>query len=147
MRCLALLVCRSARVRNQENNRSLQRQSGDVRKQALGAYSAARCPHYPPNIREERLIMAIIVRIPTTLRKITGGAARLDAQGATVREALNSIVTLHPELGERVYDEDGHLRRFVNLFVGGEDIRFLNGLETPLTEGAELSIVPAVAGG
>ncbi|MDB5074818.1 MAG: thiamine S protein [Chloroflexi bacterium] len=91
--------------------------------------------------------MAITVRIPTPLRRITGGAARIDSQGATVREALNHLVGLHPELGERVYDENGDLRRFINLFVSGEDLRFLNGLDTPITDGAELSIVPAVAGG
>jgi len=89
----------------------------------------------------------VTVRIPTTLRKITGGVSKLDVQGATVREALQQVVTAHPELGERVYDDQGELRRFVNLFVGGEDIRFLSGLETPLTDGVELSIVPAVAGG
>jgi molybdopterin synthase sulfur carrier subunit len=91
--------------------------------------------------------MAVTVRIPTPLRRITGGASRVDAQGATVREALDDLVERHPELGERVYDEQGQLRRFINLFVSGEDVRFLNGLETPLSEGAELSIVPAVAGG
>lgn len=91
--------------------------------------------------------MAVTVRIPTPLRKVTGGAARLDAQGATVRQALDSVVQAHPELGERVYDEQGQLRRFINLFVSGEDVRFLDGLETPVADGAELSIVPAVAGG
>lgn len=91
--------------------------------------------------------MAVTVRIPSSLRKITGGAARLDTQGGTVREVLDGLVATHPELGERVYDEQGHLRRFVNLFVGGEDVRFLDGLDTPLRDGAELSIVPAVAGG
>jgi molybdopterin synthase sulfur carrier subunit len=91
--------------------------------------------------------MTITVRIPTPLRRITGGASRIDSQGATVREALDHLVALHPELGERVYDENGDLRRFINLFVSGEDIRFLNGLDTPVSEGAELSIVPAVAGG
>jgi len=91
--------------------------------------------------------MAITVRIPSTLRKITGGASRLETHGNTVREALTDVVQAHPELGSRVYDEQGELRRFVNLFVGGEDIRFLSGLDTPLTDGAELSIVPAVAGG
>lgn len=91
--------------------------------------------------------MAVTVRIPTPLRRITGGAARVDATGGTVREALNSLVASYPELGERVYDEDERLRRFINLFVGEEDIRFLNGLDTPLSDGAELSIVPAVAGG
>ncbi len=91
--------------------------------------------------------MAVTVRIPTPLRRITGGAARVDATGATVREALDGLVAAYPELGERVYDDQGQLRRFINLFVGGEDIRFLSGLETPLSDGAELSIVPAVAGG
>jgi molybdopterin synthase sulfur carrier subunit len=91
--------------------------------------------------------MAVTVRIPSPLRRITGGAARVDATGTTVREALDSLVAAYPELGERVYDEQAQLRRFVNLFVGEEDIRFLDGLDTPLSDGAELSIVPAVAGG
>jgi molybdopterin synthase sulfur carrier subunit len=91
--------------------------------------------------------MAVTVRIPTPLRKITGGAARLDTQGATVRQALDNVVQTYPELGERVYDDQGQVRRFINLFVSGEDVRFLDGLDTPITDGAELSIVPAVAGG
>ena len=91
--------------------------------------------------------MAVTVRIPSPLRRITGGAARVNATGSTVREALDSLVAAYPELGERVYDEQAQLRRFVNLFVGEEDIRFLDGLDTPLSDGAELSIVPAVAGG
>ncbi|MGH2389068.1 MAG: ubiquitin-like small modifier protein 1 [Chloroflexota bacterium] len=91
--------------------------------------------------------MAVTVRIPSPLRRITGGAARVDATGSTVREALDSLVAAYPELGDRVYDEQAQLRRFVNLFVGEEDIRFLDGLDTPLSDGAELSIVPAVAGG
>jgi sulfur-carrier protein len=91
--------------------------------------------------------MAVTVRIPSPLRRITGGAARVSATGSTVREALDSLVAAYPELGERVYDEQAQLRRFVNLFVGEEDIRFLDGLDTPLSDGAELSIVPAVAGG
>ncbi len=91
--------------------------------------------------------MTVTVRIPTPLRRITGGAARVNATGDTVREALDSLVTSFPELNDRVYDQDAKLRRFINLFVGDEDIRFLDGLDTPLSEGAELSIVPAVAGG
>ncbi|HXT34404.1 MAG TPA: ubiquitin-like small modifier protein 1 [Chloroflexota bacterium] len=91
--------------------------------------------------------MTVTVRIPTPLRKITGGAARVNADGDTVRAALDSLVTTYPELRDRVYDEDAKVRRFINLFVGEEDIRFLDGLDTPLSEGAELSLVPAVAGG
>jgi molybdopterin synthase sulfur carrier subunit len=91
--------------------------------------------------------MAVTVRIPTPLRRITGGNAKLTADGGTVREVLDNVVVAHPELRDRVFDEQGQLRRFVNLFVSGEDIRFLNGLETPLRDGSELSIVPAVAGG
>ena len=91
--------------------------------------------------------MSITVRIPTPLRRITGGASKVEALGSTVRESLDHLVAQYPELGERIYDENHQPRRFVNLFVDGEDIRFLNGLETAVADGAELSIVPAVAGG
>jgi molybdopterin synthase sulfur carrier subunit len=91
--------------------------------------------------------LAIIVRIPTPLRRITGGASKVEAQGTTVRESLDYIVAQFPELGERIYDEKREPRRFVNLFVDGEDIRFLSGMETAVADGAEVSIVPAVAGG
>ncbi len=91
--------------------------------------------------------MPITIRIPTPLRRITGGAAKVESQGATIRESLDYLIALFPELGERIYDENHEPRRFVNLFVDGEDIRFLSGLETAVTDGAEVSIVPAVAGG
>ena len=83
--------------------------------------------------------MAVNVRIPTQLRELSGGAAEVDIEGATV--ALVYI------LAARLYDEKGQLRRFVNVFVADEDIRFLQGLDTPVTEGQVVSIVPAVAGG
>jgi len=91
--------------------------------------------------------LPVTVRIPTPLRRITGGAPKVESRGATVRETLNFLVAQYPELGERIYDEGGEPRRFVNLFVDGEDIRFLSGLETAVADGAEVSIVPAVAGG
>jgi molybdopterin synthase sulfur carrier subunit len=90
--------------------------------------------------------MAITVKLPTQLRDTVGGAASLQAEGATVGEALESVFTSHGELRERLY-QNGDLRRFVNVYLGGEDIRFLDGLQTALPDGAELTILPAVAGG
>ena len=87
------------------------------------------------------------VRIPTQLRELTGGAAEVDAEGATVAEVLKQLEARHPGFAERLYDDQGQLRRFVNVFVADEDIRFLQGLDTPVTEGQVVSIVPAVAGG
>jgi molybdopterin synthase sulfur carrier subunit len=91
--------------------------------------------------------MAVLVKIPTQLRAAVGGAAELEAEGTTVREVLDGLFTHHGELRERLYDDAGSLRRFVNVYVAGEDIRFLDGLATPVAEGAELTILPAVAGG
>ena len=91
--------------------------------------------------------MATTVRIPSTLRSTTGGQARVTVEGATVGEALNNLEAAYPALQGRLRDEDGGIARFVNLFVGGEDVRLLDGLGTPLDGGGELSIVPAVAGG
>ncbi len=90
--------------------------------------------------------MAVTVKLPTQLRDAAGGNAALSADGATVGEALESVFAQHGELRERLI-QDGDLRRFVNVYVGGEDIRFLDGLQTPLAEGGELTILPAVAGG
>jgi molybdopterin converting factor small subunit len=90
--------------------------------------------------------MSITVKLPTQLRETVGGAASVQAEGATVGEALESVFTTHSELRDRLY-QDGDLRRFVNVYLGGEDIRFLDGLRTPLPDGAELTILPAVAGG
>ena len=90
--------------------------------------------------------MAITVKLPTQLRDAVGGAASVQAEGATVGEALESIFDSHGELRERLY-QDGGLRRFVNVYLGAEDIRFLDGLQTPVPAGGELTILPAVAGG
>jgi len=91
--------------------------------------------------------MAVTVKIPTQLRDLAGGAAQVQAEGATVAEALESVFATHGELRDRLYQEDGDLRRFVNVFLGGEDIRYLDGLQTPVPAGGELTILPAVAGG
>lgn len=91
--------------------------------------------------------MSVSVRIPTQLRQLTGGAGEVAVDATTVREALASLDELHPGIGERLLDESGALRRFVNLFLADEDVRFLEGLDTPVTSGQTLSVVPAVAGG
>jgi len=91
--------------------------------------------------------MTVKVRIPTQLRTLSGGAGELAVEGSNVGEVLDALETQHPGFAERLYDEAGALRRFVNVFLAEEDIRFLDGLETPVTDGQTLSIVPAVAGG
>jgi sulfur-carrier protein len=88
----------------------------------------------------------VTVKLPTQLRDAVGGAASVQAEGTTVGEALESVFETHGELRERLY-QDGGLRRFVNVYLGGEDIRFLDGLETAVPAGGELTILPAVAGG
>ena len=88
-----------------------------------------------------------IVRIPTQLRGLTGGRAEVEVAGATVGEVLAALDAAHPGFGERLFDDQGALRRFVNVFVDDEDLRFLDGLTTPLTDRSVVSIVPAVAGG
>ena len=91
--------------------------------------------------------MSVAVRIPTQLRTLTGGAGEISAEGSTVGEVLKAVDTAHPGFADRLFDESGELRRFVNVFVADEDVRFLDGLATPVSEGQTLSIVPAVAGG
>jgi molybdopterin synthase sulfur carrier subunit len=91
--------------------------------------------------------MAVNVRIPTQLRELAGGAAEVDVEGATVSEVLKQLEAAHPGFAARLYDDEGQLRRFVNVFVADEDIRFLQGIDTPVSEGQVVSIVPAVAGG
>jgi molybdopterin synthase sulfur carrier subunit len=91
--------------------------------------------------------MPVQVRIPTPLRKFTGGAESVTASGATVAAVVQDIDSHHPGLKERICDDAGKVRRFVNVYVNGEDIRFLGSLDTPVKEGDEISIVPAIAGG
>ena len=91
--------------------------------------------------------MSVTVRIPTQLRELSGGAAEISAEAGTVNEVLAQLDRAHPGFAERLFDDRGELRRFVNVFVADEDIRFLDGVGTPVTEGQTVSIVPAVAGG
>jgi molybdopterin synthase sulfur carrier subunit len=91
--------------------------------------------------------MSTTVRIPTALRTLTGGVAEVAVEGATVGEILKSLDAAHQGMGERLFDEAGNLRRFVNVFVADEDIRFLDNLSTPVADGQVVSIIPAVAGG
>lgn len=86
------------------------------------------------------------VRIPTPLRTLTGGQDEVKAPGGTVGEVIENLEKAHPGVRDRLLDEKG-VRRFVNIYVGDEDIRFLDGLKTPLKAGDQISIVPAIAGG
>ena len=90
--------------------------------------------------------MSVNVKIPTQLRATTDGEAVAVVEGTTVSEVLDALYERYGELKARIADDDG-LRRFVNVYVGGEDIRFLEGLATPVADGAEVTILPAVAGG
>jgi sulfur-carrier protein len=91
--------------------------------------------------------MAVTIRIPTQLRPLAGGSPTVSVTGSTVSEVLKGLEAAHPGFEERLFDETGKLRRFVNVFVAEEDIRFLEGLDTPVAGGTTVSIVPAVAGG
>ena len=91
--------------------------------------------------------MAVTIKVPTQLRDATGGQAEVSGEGATVGEVLESLYGQFDGLRERLTDGEGGLRRFVNVYLGGEDIRYLDGLETQVDEGAELNVLPAVAGG
>jgi len=87
------------------------------------------------------------VRIPTQLRTLSGGAAEVSVEGATVGEVLSALETAHPGFHARLFDDSGGLRRFVNIFVADEDVRFTSGLDTQVAAGQTVSIIPAVAGG
>lgn len=91
--------------------------------------------------------MPVRVRIPSPLRSLTEGEGEVVAEGANVRDLITGLEVKYPGIKERLCDENGDVRRFVNIFVGQEDIRFLGGLDTPIEEGAEVSIIPAIAGG
>jgi molybdopterin converting factor small subunit len=89
----------------------------------------------------------VTVRIPTQLRELSGGAPEVRVEGRTVQDVLAALDEAHPGFAERLHDGDGGLRRFVNVFVADEDIRFLDGLQTAVADDQVVSIVPAVAGG
>jgi sulfur-carrier protein len=91
--------------------------------------------------------MSVSVRVPSQLRTLTGGLGEVGVDASTVGEALKALDVAHPGFAERLFDDSGALRRFVNVFLADEDVRFLQGLSTPVTDGQTLSIVPAVAGG
>jgi MoaD family protein len=91
--------------------------------------------------------MGAVVKIPTQLRAAAEGEAEAEIEGATVQEVLDGLFDRFGELRARISDDDGSLRRFVNVYVAGEDIRFLDGLKTPVSDGVEVTILPAVAGG
>ncbi len=88
-----------------------------------------------------------IVRIPSPLRKYTGGQAKVTVSGATVAEVVANLTAAHPGIAPRILDEDGSIKRFINIFVNEDEIRALNGADTPVSDTDELSIIPAMAGG
>ncbi len=91
--------------------------------------------------------MAVTIRIPTTLRILTSGEAELEAEQGTVSQIISEVCENYPDFQGRLIDDDGNLLRFVNVYVEDEDVRFLQGLETPVLDGQTISIIPAVAGG
>lgn len=91
--------------------------------------------------------MSVTVRIPTILRNLTGGAAEVAIEGQTLREVIDKLDGEHPGIRARVLDENGNIRRFVNVYVGDDDVRFAQGLDTSTTDGTVVSVIPAVAGG
>lgn len=91
--------------------------------------------------------MAVTITIPTALRQYAGGNASLELTAETVGELMHGLVEHHPEMGRHLYNEQGKLRSFVNIYVGDEDIRYLDGEATPLKDGDVVSIIPAIAGG
>jgi molybdopterin synthase sulfur carrier subunit len=91
--------------------------------------------------------MSVSVRIPTILRTYTGGASEVSADGATLSEVLDDLDVNHPGIRARILDDQGAIRRFVNVYVGNDDVRFLDALDTKTPDGAQVSVIPAVAGG
>ena len=91
--------------------------------------------------------MSVSVRIPTILRTYTGGESEVTAQGATLADVLDDLDASYAGIRGRILDESGELRRFVNVYVGNDDVRFLDNLDTPTPEGTQISVIPAVAGG
>ena len=91
--------------------------------------------------------MTVTVRIPTTLRPLSGGVSTVQVEGSTLAEVLASLNAAHPGFSERLLDSEGNLHKFVNIFVADEDVRYMQGLATVVTNGQTISIIPAVAGG
>ena len=91
--------------------------------------------------------MAATIRIPTPLRKFTAGNSEVEGEGGTVREIFDNVENSHGGLKEKIFDDAGEIRRFINVFVNGEDVRHAEGLDTPVKDGDEVSVVPAIAGG
>lgn len=91
--------------------------------------------------------MSVAVRIPTTLRSLTGGAKEVTVEGSTVAEVISALDSAHPGFTSRLIADDGSIQRFVNVFVADDDVRFMDGVNTAVPDGAEVSIIPAVAGG
>ena len=91
--------------------------------------------------------MAVTIRVPTTLRVLTAGSSEVEVDGTTLAEVLDALESSHPGFRDRILDDAGGLRRFVNVFVSDDDVRFLDGLNTEVADGDTVSIVPAVAGG
>lgn len=91
--------------------------------------------------------MSVSLRIPTTLRTLTAGSSEVTVEGSTVAEVIAALEAAHPGFKERLLDDEGGLRRFVNVFVADDDVRFMDGMNTPVPDGATVSIIPAVAGG
>ena len=91
--------------------------------------------------------MSVSVRVPTILRPYTQGASEVSVEGSTLSEVLESLDTSYPGIKGRVLDESGELRRFVNIYVDNDDVRFSEGLQTTIKDGGQVSIIPAVAGG
>jgi len=91
--------------------------------------------------------MAVKVRVPSALQRLTGGTAEVEVPSSTVKQVIEELESRYQGFKRRLCEDDGSLRRFINIFVNDEDIRFLQGIETQLKDGDELSIVPAIAGG
>lgn len=91
--------------------------------------------------------MSVTVRVPTTLRTLTGGESEVSVEGETVGAVLTALDAAHPGFKDKIFDDEGKLRRFVNVFVADDDVRFMDGLDTAVPDGETLSIIPAVAGG
>jgi sulfur-carrier protein len=101
----------------------------------------------PISSNESESVMSVSVRIPTILRTYTNGVAEVSAEGGTLREVLQKLDTDYPGIGGRILDDTGKIRRFVNVYVGEEDVRFAEGLDTATPDGVQVSVIPAVAGG